>query len=46
MRKVGENASEKIYLSWEDAVANAYDRYTEIIEEYQKHKKINGQNTD
>lgn len=46
IRKVGENASEKIYLSWEDAVANAYDRYTEIIEEYQKHKKINDQNTD
>jgi len=33
MRRVGENAMERIYLSWEDAVASACRRYEEILEE-------------
>lgn len=29
--KLGENAARQVYLSWEAAVAKAYDRYEEII---------------
>ena len=32
LREVGENASRHIYLSWEDAVSKAYNRYIEIVE--------------
>ncbi|GAB6108470.1 glycosyltransferase [Fusibacter bizertensis] len=32
--KIGENASEKIYLSWDDAVGRAFKRYHEIINEH------------
>ncbi|SKB82104.1 Glycosyltransferase involved in cell wall bisynthesis [Lachnospiraceae bacterium] len=32
-RKVGENAMNEIYISWEDAVSDAYDRYGEILED-------------
>lgn len=34
LRKVGKNASKHIYLSWEDAVAKAYQRYEEICENW------------
>lgn len=42
VKQVGENACDKIYLSWEDAVDNAYKRYEQVVEEYdrfRKHKK-------
>jgi len=31
LRAIGETASEEIYLSWEDAVARAYDRYQIVL---------------
>ena len=34
IRQVGEHASEEIYLSWEDAVGKACDRYEVIIENF------------
>ena len=44
MRRVGENAARELYLSWEDAVARAYERYEVVIDNYRggrypKHKK-------
>ena len=44
MRRVGENAARELYLSWEDAVARAYERYEVVIDgyrsgKYPKHKK-------
>ncbi len=38
LRKVGENASDQIYLSWKDAVAMAYERYAVVIENYRAGK--------
>lgn len=32
MSQVGQNAMDEIYISWEDSVHAAYDRYNEIIE--------------
>lgn len=43
MRRVGENACEKIYLSWEDAVDNAYKRYEQVVEEYDRFRKTKKQ---
>ena len=34
MRRVGENAQREIYLSWDDAVSRAYDRYHVVIDNY------------
>jgi hypothetical protein len=34
MERVGRNAQEELYLSWEDAVKTAYDRYQVVIENY------------
>ena len=44
MKRVGENAQRELYLSWEDAVARAYERYEVVIDNYRsgrypKHKK-------
>ncbi len=44
MRSVGENAARELYISWEDAVARAYERYEVVIDNYRsgrypKHKK-------
>ena len=44
MKRVGENAERELYLSWEDAVARAYERYETVIDNYRsgkypKHKK-------
>jgi hypothetical protein len=33
-KEVGEAAGREIYISWEDAVANAYDRYEVVIDRY------------
>ena len=38
MKKVGENAAEKIYISWEDSVANAVKRYEKVLENYRAGK--------
>lgn len=32
VRQVGENAMNEIYISWEDAVKKAHERYAEILE--------------
>lgn len=37
--KVGANAANEIYISWEDSVANAYNRYQTVIENYNKKLK-------
>lgn len=44
MRRVGENAERELYLSWEDAVKNACERYETVIDNYRSgrypaHKK-------
>lgn len=35
---IGKQAGEKVYLSWEDAVTEAYHRYEEIIEMWPYHR--------
>ena len=41
LKKVGETAMEKIYISWEDSVKNAAERYKTVLENYRagKYKK-------
>lgn len=39
LSSIGINASEKIYLSWDDAVGKAYARYIEIINKQSMNKK-------
>jgi glycosyltransferase involved in cell wall biosynthesis len=34
--KLGRNAQEELYISWEDAVTKAYQRYFTVIENYRK----------
>ncbi len=34
MRRVGEGAQREIYISWDSAVKNAYERYGVVIENY------------
>lgn len=36
LRKVGENASEQLYISWGDAVAKAAERYDIVIDNYKR----------
>ena len=45
LRTVGERAARELYISWEDAVAQAYDRYGTVIDRYRggecpKHSRI------
>ncbi|MBR0468929.1 MAG: glycosyltransferase [Mogibacterium sp.] len=47
MKEVGKGAGDELYVSWEDAVSNAYDRYGEVIDNYRsgvygKHDPIRG----
>ena len=47
MKAVGEGAGDELYISWEDAIARAYDRYGAVIENYKsgvygKHDPIKG----
>ena len=35
-RRVGEQAQRDIYISWEEAVRRAYDRYAVVIENYRR----------
>ena len=32
LKRIGENAMNEVYLSWESAVERAYDRYSVVIE--------------
>lgn len=34
MKAVGKGAGDELYISWEDAVANAYERYLVVIDNY------------
>ena len=34
MRRIGEGAQRELYISWEDAVANAWQRYGVVMEKY------------
>lgn len=34
MKKVGSCAADELYISWEDAVANAFERYETVIDNY------------
>lgn len=36
MADVGRCAGDELYISWEDAVANAYDRYGAVIDNYRR----------
>lgn len=36
MKLIGENAQRDIYVSWEDAVAHAYERYFAVIDKYRR----------
>ncbi|MGN0521306.1 MAG: glycosyltransferase, partial [Eubacterium sp.] len=36
LKQVGKNAQENIYISWEDAVKKAYDRYQIVIDNFNK----------
>lgn len=36
LRRIGENAMNELYLSWEDSVARAAERYEVIIDRYRK----------
>lgn len=36
LREIGRNAGERVYLSWENAVAKAYARYGVVMENYEK----------
>ncbi len=38
LKRVGENASEMIYMSWGDAVANAFNRYGTVVEKHKSGK--------
>ena len=38
LKNVGENAAEKIYISWEDSVLNAAERYKTVLENYRAGK--------
>jgi len=38
LHDIGRDASDSVYLSWEDAVARAYDRYQQVMENYARTK--------
>ena len=45
MKRVGENASKELYISWDTAVSMAYERYEAVIDNYKcglypKHSRI------
>lgn len=39
LKTVGKNAQNEIYISWEDAVKKAYDRYHVVIENFNRKNK-------
>ena len=46
MRAVGEGAQRELYLSWEDAVANAFARYGVVIDNYRSGLYDDGRRDD
>ena len=38
LKQMGEDAAETVYLSWEDAVARAWERYQTVLENYRRTK--------
>ncbi len=47
MKEVGKGAGDELYISWEDAVAHAYERYLVVIDNYKsgvygRHDPIKG----
>lgn len=40
LQTVGKNAQSKIYISWEDAVGRAYNRYQIVIENFNKKNNL------
>lgn len=36
LRRIGQNAMDRLYLSWEDSVGRACDRYAELIEAWRQ----------
>ena len=47
MKEVGKGAGDELYISWEDAVAHAYERYEVVIDNYRsgvygRHDPIKG----
>jgi len=40
MRRIGENASENIYMSWHDAVGMAMNRYEVVLDNYHSGKYV------
>lgn len=40
LAQMGERAAQEVYLSWDDAVANAYSRYEEIYDDWRAFKGI------
>ncbi len=39
MHRIGEQAAEDLYLSWQDAAAQAMDRYQVVLENYRRGKR-------
>ncbi len=39
VKEMGRSAAQTVYLSWEDAVARAYERYQQVLEDYDRTKK-------
>ncbi len=44
LKQIGRSAMEEIYLSWDDAVSNAYNRYEEIVRkfDFKQAKQVEG----
>lgn len=46
LKRIGENAAKEIYVSWDDAVKLAYERYSVVYETFMrrqgKHIRVNG----
>ena len=46
MKRIGEAAQRDIYISWQDSVANAYERYGTVIENYRSYPAAHNTLTD
>lgn len=46
LRKIGDNASKMLYMSWEDSVAAAVERYQVVIDKYKSKGKTNDDGLD
>ncbi len=45
LRQIGRNASERIYLSWRDAVHRAYERYGIVLDKYRSRSRVEEENS-